>query len=191
MSGKSSVARVLGSRLSRAVISTDDLGEAVRGITSSDTHPELHPFGDQDYREYTVSHSPEEMLEHSHQAHRALWPAIEAVVRAHATWAAPAVVEGWALLPGLVSQLRLEAVSALWLEVPETALKARTRANAAFHAGASDPERMIHNFTLRSVRFTEWLRKEAATLGLRVVQLSGSDPSERVAETCLRALDGG
>jgi len=67
----------------------DDLGQAVRAMTTPESHPNLHPMAGYDYREYYVCHSLEELIRHSQKQHPALWPAIEAVVRAHADWGQP------------------------------------------------------------------------------------------------------
>jgi hypothetical protein len=55
-----------------------------------------------DYQDYYVRHSVDELWQHALRAHRALWPGVESVVRMRSTWAAPAVIEGWAILPAAI-----------------------------------------------------------------------------------------
>src|SRR6476620_6258173 len=51
--------------------------------------------------------------------HRVIWPAIESIVRARPCWGSPAVIEGWAILPGLFFGADLSHVDACWLLADE------------------------------------------------------------------------
>lgn len=51
-------------------------------------------------------------------------------MHAHGTWAAPGVVEGWAILPDLARQLPRESTACVWLGVPAAVLEARARVGA-------------------------------------------------------------
>ena len=42
MSGKTTVAHMLAAKLGYGCLSTDDLGEAMRAVTTKDAHPHLH-----------------------------------------------------------------------------------------------------------------------------------------------------
>jgi hypothetical protein len=143
-----------------------------------------------DYREYYISHSVEELLEHAARSHRALWPALEAVIHEHVTWACSAIIEGWSLLPDLVAKLDRSGVAAAWIEVPASVLEARARQNTAFHAGASNPELMIARFTSRSVAFGQWLREQTSALQLPLVPLSGAETPDEAARVVLQAIGG-
>jgi len=50
MSGKTTVAHRLAATLGYGCLSTDDLGEAMRAVTTKDSHPHLHPMDGYDYR---------------------------------------------------------------------------------------------------------------------------------------------
>jgi hypothetical protein len=189
-SGKSTLASTLAAQLGYSVIATDDIGAAVRGVTGPQVAPDLFAMQAIDYREYYISHSVEEMLEQAQRSHRALWPAIEAVIHAHATWAAPSIVEGWALLPDLVAKLDTNRIAAVWIDVPGSVLEARVRANAAFFAGASNPELMIKRFTQRSVEFGLWHRSETSSLQLPLILLTGDEPPEEASRALLHAIKG-
>jgi len=54
MSGKTMVAHRLAATLGYGCLSTDDLGEAIRAVTTKDSHPHLHPMDGYDYRD-TIS----------------------------------------------------------------------------------------------------------------------------------------
>jgi 2-phosphoglycerate kinase len=189
-SGKSTVARSISSLLGFSVISTDDLGAAARGVTGPAVVPDLFAARAEDYREYYISHSSEELLEHAQRSHRALWPAIESVIREHATWASSAIIEGWSVLPDLVAKLDLRGVAAVWIEVPDHVLEARARADTPFHEGASNPDRMIRQFTRRSVEFALWLRAQTSALQLPLVRLSGAETPEEASRALLDAIGG-
>jgi 2-phosphoglycerate kinase len=188
MSGKSTVARTTAAQLGSSVIATDDLGAAARGVTSPAVAPDLYAMHKGDYREYCISHSVEELLEHAQRSHRALWPAIESVIHEHATWACSAIIEGWALLPDLVARLDLSGVAGVWIEVPESVLEARVRETTAFYAGASNPDLMIEQFTRRSVEFGRWLRTRTSALELPLVRLSGKESPEEASNALLGAI---
>jgi chloramphenicol 3-O-phosphotransferase len=189
-SGKSTVARAIAAQVGFSVIGTDDLGAAARGVTGAAVAPDLFAMRADDYREYYISHSAEELLEHAQRSHRALWPGIESVIREHATWASSAIIEGWALLPDLVAKLDLSGVAAVWIEVPDSVLEARVRANPAFYAGASNPDLMIRQFTRRSVDFGFVLRTQTSALQLPLVRLSGSETPEEASRALLESISG-
>jgi hypothetical protein len=188
MSGKSTVARAIASRLGFTVISTDDLGIAARAIAGSSEHPDLHAFARDNHQEYYISHSEPDLLNHAQQAHRALWPALRSVIQAHLAWAPPAVIEGWAILPDLISESHFDGVASAWIEAPGWAIESRVRGNASFWSGASDPELMIEKFTGRSAGFASWLRKETAHRRLLQIALTGLESPSRAAEICLERL---
>ncbi|HUW84247.1 MAG TPA: hypothetical protein VMZ31_15790 [Phycisphaerae bacterium] len=178
----------MSSLLGFGVISTDDLGEAARAVTDPVGHADLHAFQAQDHREYYIAHSVVELINDAQRAHRAFWPAIRSVIRAHLHWGRPAIIEGWAILPDLVAQAGFNEVSALWLDVPAASIESRVRADVGFYGGASDPERMIRQFVGRSVAFSSWLQQQTSTLRLPYLQLSGTESPDEVAELCLRTI---
>jgi hypothetical protein len=105
MSGKTTVAHRLAAILGYGCLSTDDLGEAIRAVTTKDSHPHLHPMEGYDYREYYVTRSPDALIADVSREHRALWPAVERVIRTHATWGGAAgyshrVASHWPTLKG-------------------------------------------------------------------------------------------
>jgi 2-phosphoglycerate kinase len=188
LSGKTAAARVIGERCSMPVISTDHLGEAARAVTTPASHGDLHACAHIDYREYYTSKLPERLLDEALRAHRALWPAIEAVIRRHLEWAGPLVIEGWALLPDLVATIQARRLGAVWLEAPEPTMRLRLQAEGDFVRGAADPGLLVERFVSRSVRMSEWLRQQASARGLPYVMLSGRESPHDVASRCLDAM---
>jgi 2-phosphoglycerate kinase len=186
MSGKSSVASALSARLRRPVISTDDLGAAVRALVPARTAPDLHAFFTPDHHLYYARTPVAVQLEQAIAAHTALWPAIKAVAGVHASWGAPAIIEGWALLPELVAESFPEA--AAWLSVPPPVFLERARADHAFYAEADDPETLLARFCERSTRFSSLLRASAQRLGLPFLELRGTEFPEEIAEKLLTSV---
>jgi len=133
MTGKTTVARKLAAQLGYACLSTDDLGEAIRAITTCKSHPDLHPMTGYDYREYYICHSLEELIRHTQKQHKASWPAVEAVIRTHAAWGQPIVIEGWNIYPEWVNQLELPNIKSIWFIADEKLLEHRIRENQEFY----------------------------------------------------------
>lgn len=62
MIGKTTIARRLAARLDYGTMSTDDLGQCIRDVTTPDSHPNLHLMSGIDHREYYVSRSTERLI---------------------------------------------------------------------------------------------------------------------------------
>jgi 2-phosphoglycerate kinase len=139
-SGKSTLARHVGLSLGCDVVSTDDISCGARAMTTPETHPALHPMAGVDYRRYYVERSPDDVWNESLAAHRALWPAVRDVIAARRSFGRPAVVEGWALLPALVSTLDTALLRAVYLVADDALYERRVRAQEPFYRGASDEE---------------------------------------------------
>ena len=188
MIGKTTVARRLAARLDYGLMSTDDVGLSVRAVTTPDTHADLHPMSGIDYREYYVSHSAERLIQDAENQHQAMWPSVEAVIRSHANWAGPIVIEGWALMPEAVAGLNLRGVASLWMVADDSLLEQRIRANLNFWRGASDEELMIRRYLERSIWHNNRTRARAEQLGLKVVYIEPDATPDELCDLCLRTL---
>ena len=190
MIGKSSVARLLASRLTYGCISTDDIGLAIKSTTTAETHPRLHAMDGIDYREYYIERSAEEILNDGMATHEEMWPAIEAVIRTHADWSYPVVFEGWAMWPERVVKLQteLDSVEALWLTADDNLLEARVRATERFYAGASDQEAVIQKFVPRNVEYNRLMMTAVEQLGLQSVKVGSHDSIEQITNRCAELL---
>ena len=188
MIGKTTTARRLAARLDYGLMSTDDVGQSIQAVTTPDSHPELHTMSGIDYREYYVSRSTERLIQDAEGQHQATWPAVEAVVRSHADWAGPIVIEGWTLMPEAVASLNLRGVASLWMVTDEGLLEQRIRSNQDFWRGASDEELMIQRFLERSVWHNNRTTARAEQLGLKVVYVEPDATPDELCDLCLRTL---
>lgn len=187
-SGKTTVACRLAANLGYTSLSTDDIGLGLRAVVTRKHFPDLFSMADCDYREYYLEHSIEELIRHAEKAHRALWPAIEAVIRAHASWGEPIVIEGWSLFPECVSQLELPNLQAVWILADEELLERRIRLNEQFHRGASDKEKMIGQYLKRSYWYNSLVRSETQRLNMGYIELRVEQTPDEVVEQCLSLL---
>jgi len=188
MSGKTTVARMLATKLCYGCISTDDLGEAIRAVTTKDSHPHLHPMDGYDYREYYVTRSVEALITDISLEHRAMWPAVQSVIRKHATWGEPTVMEGWSLWPEEVAELRLPNVGSLWFVAQEQTLRERLVKTVEFYRGASDEEAMIDHYLARSFWYNAQLKEAVKKSGLTSIELPPQEPVQKIVEMCLEQL---
>jgi 2-phosphoglycerate kinase len=187
MTGKSTVARMLAGQLNYGCISTDDIGQAIEAVTTQVSHPALHRLAGQDFREYYVTRSVEELVADAELRHAALWPALKRVILAHAEWGTPIVMEGWALQPDKVAQLPAGNVSSIWLIAGDGLLEQRVRQDE-FWRGASDEQAMIRHFAARSLHFNDRIRAETSRLGLPAVFVSTDDAVVHLTGRCLQAI---
>jgi 2-phosphoglycerate kinase len=176
--GKSTLAQELARRLHITSISIDDLALATQGVTTPISHPGLHLMRTGDHLTYFTSNPPERLISDASEQHDALWPAIERVIRAHAKWREPIVIEGWALRPNRVLELGLANVSSYWLVVEPSVLEEREKKNVEFVRGSEDPERMLSNFLARSGWYNDLIRDQASSLGLPILYQAGDSSVE-------------
>jgi 2-phosphoglycerate kinase len=55
--GKTTLAKRLAAQRGYALVAIDDLGTAVRAVTTAQSHPALHPMAGWDYRAYYLAHT--------------------------------------------------------------------------------------------------------------------------------------
>jgi 2-phosphoglycerate kinase len=188
MAGKTTVAHRLAARLGYGCLSTDDLGEAMRAVTTTDSHPHLHPMEGYDYREYYVTRSPEALITDVSREHRALWPAVQRVIHTHATWGTPIVMEGWSLWPEWVTQLRLPSVRSLWFIAQEETLRERLVKAVEFYGGASDEKAMMGHYLERSFWYNARLQEAVNQFGLTSIELPLRAPVHAIVAMCIEQL---
>jgi 2-phosphoglycerate kinase len=169
-------------------LTVDDLLIAARAVTAAETHPGLHAVGAAGYVEYFTTTSVEQLIADAAAQHEAIWPAVENVIRKHAAWGPPIVIDGWAVRPVRVAALDVANLASLWLVADPTVLMNRERGNERFFAASLDPERMFTNFLGRSLWHNDLIRREAAELGLRVLHQDGHTSVDAL---CDAALAGG
>ena len=186
MVGKTTVARIIAGRLNYDCISTDDIGAAIASVTDRDSHPAFHYMEHDDYREYYVTSSRDELIRDINNQHEALWPALRTLFRNHSTWSTDTVVEGWALRPEYVSRLSGD-IAGLFLLSDEALIEERTR-SSDFSQGASDKEEMIRRYLDRSLWYNAHLRDQVERLGLRAISITSKMPPQEIADEIFRVL---
>jgi 2-phosphoglycerate kinase len=187
-SGKSTLAKRLAAQRGYGLVAIDDVGTAVRAVTTPQSHPALHPMAGWDYRAYYIAHSPATLIHHSRQEHDALWPAIAALIHAHLQWAGPVILEGWQLDPDRVTSLTHPQLRACWLLVDDAVLEARLRADTAFYQGASDVERLIQHYLARSRWANDRVRRAAVHAASMVIHVGPEETVEALVTRCVQRL---
>jgi 2-phosphoglycerate kinase len=187
-SGKSTLAKQLAAQQGYGLVAIDDVGTAVRAVTTPRSHPALHPMAGWDYRAYYIAHTPATLIHHSRQEHDALWPAIAAIIHAHLQWAGPVILEGWQLDPDRVTPLTHPRLRACWLLVDDAVLEARLRADTAFYQGASDVERLIHHYLVRSRWANDRVRRAAVHAASMVIHVGPEETVEALVTRCVQRL---
>jgi 2-phosphoglycerate kinase len=188
LSGKTTLAKRLAAQLGYALVAIDDLGTAVRAVTSPQSHPALHPMAGWDYHDYYLEHPPDTLIRHAAHEHETLWPAMASVIQAHLQWAGPIIMEGWQLDPVRVASLHAPQVRACWLLADEALLEARLRADEAFYQAAFDVERFIRHYLARSRWVNERLRRATAHASSVVIRVGLHDTVESLVNQCLKGL---
>ena len=181
--GKTTLAKHLAAQRGYALVAIDDVGTAVRALTTPPLHPALHPMAGWDYRAYYIGHTPATLIEHSRQAHDALGPAIAAVIEAHLRWAGPVILEGWPLDPERGRAITHPQLRTCWLRVDDAVLEARLRADTAFYQGCPDVERFIRHDLARS-RWVNDRGRRAAAHEADVVRSVGSEDTVDTVAPC-------
>jgi len=186
MVGKTTIARIIASRLQYSYISTDDMGVAIAAVTDSISHPAFHYMGKRNYREYYIATNQDNLIRDINNQHEALWPAIQTLFHNHSTWGNAVIIEGWALRPSYVSQLS-DDISGVFLLADDDLIEKRTYASD-FSNGASDKEAMIQQYIERSLWFNAQLKKQVIRYGLKSMSISMEMQADQIADECMRLL---
>lgn len=185
--GKTSVAARLAERVGGASLSTDSLARHPGRPWRPDLSPPP-PHVASHYRDLGVEALIESVLAH----YRRLWPRVRELVERHAAdpLAAPLVVEGSALLPDLVAELRRPDMAAFWLTADEALLAARMRRESRFDEADEASRALIAAFLERTKRFQQLTDETVRSLGLTHIVVTPADSVERVAQRVLDRVEG-
>ena len=186
--GKTALGRMIACRLGYQCVSLDDLGKAIGAVTTPHSHPPFHFMTLLDYQRYYTTRSVVQLIVDGERYHEALWPAVEAVVRVHATYGCPAVIEGWSLPPERIRKLRWENVGSVWLIAAASVFEQRLRQDEEFIRGCDDVEKLVHNYVRRSVWYDLYTRKIAAVYQLPCIEVGLNQRPEDLLEEALRVL---
>lgn len=139
---------------------------------------------------YFTGTEPDTMVTHAVAQHRALWPAVERIVRKRVRNNVPAVIDGWHLMPDLIAGADFGRTRAVWIDVDAQVLREREMAVWDFYATSPDPEQMFERFLSRSLMWNDRMRSAAIEFGFHVVRQDGSRPVEDLVGEVL-GLDSG
>jgi 2-phosphoglycerate kinase len=188
--GKSTIARRLADRCGLRLYSTDDaMADHGRRITSSDA-PFLREFAAMDMDERWVNRSPQTMLETFHWFRgEGFGLIVDDLLQLRRE--ASVIVEGFRLLPDLVTPHLTAADHAVWLlPTPEFRRAALvSRGSLLRIAGqTSDPDRALRNLLERDRLFTERLREQTRRFGLRAISVDTTMTRDELAGLVAEAL---
>ena len=186
--GKTTVSRLIASRLNYACLSTDDLLKAITSVTTPESHPNLHLMAGWTTQEYYVNHTTEELIQHNLERFKTFRLAIEGVIKSHITREIPIVIEGYGLWPEEIKNLDLNNVGMAWLVADEALLEKRTRNIKPMFEGASDEERMIQNYLGRSIWYNTQVIEAADRLGIQTIKISDDLSAKDLSDVLLDVL---
>ena len=184
-SGQTTLARRLAVQRGYALVAIDDLGTAVRALTTAPSHPDLHPLAGGEYRAYDIAPTPATLIRYRMREHEALWPAIVAVIDAHLQGAGPMILEGWQRDPPRVASLTHPQLRACWLLVDGAVLEARLRADTAFDHGGADVERLIRHYLARSRWVNDRVRQAAGHEAGVVLEVGPGETVDAIMARCM------
>lgn len=185
--GKTTLGSALAARLGITSLSIDDLMTAAQAVTTPETHPDLHIMSTVPHLEYFTDRPVERLAADAEAQHAAVWPVVERVVRKHARWGAPIVIDGWHIRPERVVALGLDGVWAGWIIASPSVLEERERGNLGWMRGSTDPDRMLANFLGRSLWFNGMIEERVIDLGMDVLRQPGDASVEDLCDAVLRA----
>lgn len=188
--GKSTIACLLAEEYGLHLYHCDDAQSAHTARSNAADHPMLHAFLALTMDERWVKRTPAEMFHTFHGFHGEGFGLILEDLLDLPT-DVPVLVEGYKLLPRLVSPLLSRPDQAVWLiPTPEwrrTALEQRGSLwSIAGRTG--DPETALVNFLAHDALYTEEVERQAVALKLPTIQVNGSatlDELVKRAALCL------
>jgi 2-phosphoglycerate kinase len=173
-SGKTTLGRALAAKLGYASLTIDDLLNAVKGLTTPESHPPLHAVGQPNFTEYFTNSPVDTLTTDASRQHEALWPAVERTIKNRAAWGTPIVIDGWHLRPQWTRSLACDAVSAHWIVIDRLVLENRERLNTDFVSRSRNPEDMLVRFLARSFWHNDLIHREAELIGDHVLYQDGT-----------------
>ncbi len=155
--GKSTACTTLMQRYGVRASDIDDIGDAVRAMTTPEQQPELHHWSTHaETRDWTA----EEILQLTLTVARTLAPAVRAVVDAHLDNGPPVIMEGDYLLPELTAGFDPAVVRSAFLHEPD---ESRLVANFSAREPGGEPQ---FGRARVSWLFGRWLVDEAARVSV-------------------------
>lgn len=189
--GKTTLGRALGARIDASSLTVDDLLTAVQAVTTPESHPGLHVMRAVDSIDYFTTNPVEQLTADATRQHEATWLAVEGVIRKHARWGPPVVIDGWSMRPAWVAELDFASVASFWMVIDDAVLENRERRNVDFFGRSTDPERMLRHFLGRSRWHNDLIHREAAAHHMKILHQDGSASVDELCAMAVAHLDGG
>ena len=186
LSGKTTLSTILATSYGYSHISTDDIGEILQ------TALDIDPMNGLDYKEYYIKKSPEELETEAYEYHKKIFPAIERLIGIHSCWSNPLIMEGWALYPEMLKQIKGENVKKIWLVCEPEVLQKRLVRNKPFYSDSTDKDAMISKYLGRSIWHNDKIWNECkATKDPYIYVTDGMDIKELLKKSLfLLDMDG-
>ena len=188
--GKSTIAGLLAEEYGLHLYHCDDTQSTHTARSNVADHPMLHAFLALTMDERWVKRTPEEMFHTFHGFHGEgfgliLEDLLDLPTNMHV------LVEGYKLLPRLVSPLLSRSDQAMWLvPTPEWRRIALSRRGSLWSIAGrtSDPETALVNFLARDALYTEEVKRQAAALQLPTIEVDGSATVDELVERAAHCL---
>jgi hypothetical protein len=167
----------------------DSLVNAMRGVTTDESHPALHVAAGGRHVEYFTEGPPEKLIADARALQETAWPGFAHVIRFHAKYGPSVVIESWTFSPYNVAALRLDNVRAVWIVIDLDVLDDREEPPPGYVDPSPDPERRRTNFRHRSAWTNSFVEEAATRLDLTILRQDGTQSvADHVA--AIRELTG-
>src|SRR5438876_2071792 len=188
--GKSTIAGLLAEEYGLHLYHCDDAQSAHTARSDAADHPMLHAFLSMTMDERWAKRTPEEMFHTFHGFHgEGFRLVLEDLLDLPTD--VPVLVEGYKLLPRLVSPLLSRPDQAVWLiPTPEWRRIALSRRGSLWSIAGrtSDPQTALANLLVRDALYTEEVARQAAALQLTIIEVNGSASVDRLATHVAQCL---
>jgi 2-phosphoglycerate kinase len=186
--GTAEVARKIAARWEYGCLSTDDLIQAVRAVTTSQSHPQFHLLQQKDHRQYFITHTVNRLATDLQYQNESVWPTVKKVIEHHIEAGTGIVIEGWALLPDRIAKLELPRISSLWLMADEAFFQRQVQQEHDFFKTGPMEDVFARKFAARSTTINENIRKAADVYNLPIIEIIQDDTIENITDRSLCVL---
>ncbi|HEY2709885.1 MAG TPA: hypothetical protein VGI95_17695 [Caulobacteraceae bacterium] len=183
--GKSTTALALVERLGWDYVSTDKLarhpGRPWR--TAPDVVP---PHVTEHFGTLRTDELMASVLAH----YQGMWPMVRELIIARAgdTTTERLVLEGSALWPEQVDELRLAGVRPVWLTASDALIETRMLRESGYASATEEGQRLIRSFLARTLAYNTAMMAAVRRLGLPFVEVTAVTSVADAVQACLRAL---
>ncbi|MFD7296436.1 hypothetical protein ACFV9W_24380 [Streptomyces sp. NPDC059897] len=185
--GKSTVAQVAADKLGFEYLSTDKLARHP-GRPWRTPEREVPTHVAEHYGSLAVDELITSVLGHYDR----LWPRIEELVTDRATaerGGTGLVLEGSALWPVRVAQLRAPRTAAVWLHADDSVVRARVHAAGRYEAATGEEQALMDKFLARTERYQSLMLDAIDRWGLDRIDAGRGQSAVELADTVIAAAD--